>query len=102
MSVVKHQSSGDRVVLEISGRFDFQIHREFRNSYQTLLSEAGLKKIELDFKRVDYIDSSGLGMLLLLRERAMDKAIEIIISRPSSMVAQMFEVASFGRLFKLI
>jgi anti-anti-sigma factor len=60
----------DRATLSLSGRFDFSAHGEFRRHYEEVMKQAGVKGLDVDLGGVDYIDSSALGMLLLLKESA--------------------------------
>ena len=60
----------DKVSIRLTGRFDFSAHRAFRESYAESLRASGVKELEIDLGGVDYMDSSALGMLLMLREKA--------------------------------
>ena len=101
-STVSSRVSDNKGVLSINGRFDFSIHRDFRANYDSLLSATGINEIEVDLHGVDYIDSSALGMLLLLREKAMEKHIQMKLLSPKESVRQVLEVANFGRLFSIV
>lgn len=68
--LIAQESSGDRATLKLSGRFDFHSHRDFRAAYEKILETGAVREIIIDFGEVDYLDSSALGMLLLLREKA--------------------------------
>ncbi len=96
---IQIRDSGARIAL--SGRFDFNSHREFRNGYDALLRDGALKELELDLANVDYLDSSALGMLLLLRERATAANKSIALANCRGIVAQVLEVANFNKLFTI-
>jgi ABC-type transporter Mla MlaB component len=49
----------------------------------------------------EYLDSSALGMLLLLREHAGGDTSIINITKVSDDVRKMLDVANFGRLFNI-
>lgn len=85
--------------MEMSGRFDFNMHRAFREAYDPVLSKGGIQSLEIDMGRVEYLDSSALGMLLLLRERAQTARVSVVLCRPSSAVMQILEIANFNKLF---
>ena len=51
---------------------------------------------------VDYLDSSTLGMMLVLKEKAEKANKEIVISRPSKNVNRILEVSNFRKLFKIL
>ncbi|ODU47966.1 MAG: anti-anti-sigma factor, partial [Thiobacillus sp. SCN 63-374] len=61
------QKEGSRARLVLNGRFDFNSHASFNETTDTLLRQANISELELDFDQVKYIDSSAMGMLLLLK-----------------------------------
>lgn len=100
MSGVNSQASASNVeVLKLSGSFDFRFFQEFRRLYEPALRNDDIYTIEIDLHGVDYIDSSALGMLLQLREKAASK--KIVLSHCPAAVRQVLEVANFNKLFEL-
>lgn len=87
--------------IAMSGRFDFQVHREFKEAYSALLVNAAVREIEVDLNKVDYLDSSALGMLILLNERSKEAKKGVALINNSSIVGQVLEVANFGKIFSI-
>jgi len=89
------------VTLRLEGRFDFSTHRDFRAAVDQALQETGGNPIVVDLGAVDYLDSSALGMLLMLRDKvgAAKGAISLVNSRGS--VRQVLDIANFGKLFAI-
>ncbi len=85
--------------LRLNGRFDFHSHRDFRTAYENALDDAAVREITINFKEVDYLDSSALGMLLLLREKAEAAGKSVALTGLHGMVKQVLEIANFGKLF---
>lgn len=100
MSVeVKLDESSKNLVVKISGRFDFSLHQDFRK-----LSEENSKNINsitIDLARTDYIDSSALGMLLILRDKVGDNKSLITIINAKEEVKKILKIANFDKLFTL-
>ncbi|MEW6563007.1 MAG: STAS domain-containing protein [Pseudomonadota bacterium] len=90
-----------KAVMVLNGRFDFNAHRVFKDAYAPLLKEGALNTIEIDLSRVQYLDSSALGMLLMLRERATAVNKQIVLSRANGTITQILEIANFGKLFTI-
>ena len=82
-TVSKHITD-DAATLTLAGRFDFSIHRDFRRHYEEILGTPGIRHLDVNLARVEYIDSSALGMLLLLREKAGGRRIHIKLSNAST------------------
>ena len=87
--------------LIINGRFDFSIHRNFRANYEQILENREVNEIAIDLQNVDYVDSSALGMLLLLREKSIAGNIQMRLINAKAAVRQVLEIANFQRLFTI-
>ena len=90
-----------KLTLFISGRFDLHSHRDFRDAYEMVLKTEGIPEIILDMEGIDYMDSSALGMLLLLKEKAAARNMEVALANCSETVRKILGVANFNKLFKL-
>lgn len=55
--------------ITLSGRFDYSYHRQFSQEQTVLLNTDVLQEIILDFSRVEYLDSSALGMMVMLQKK---------------------------------
>ncbi|TAJ79869.1 MAG: anti-sigma factor antagonist [Gallionellaceae bacterium] len=98
---IRQIKSGNLATLSLSGRFDFNVHRKFKEAYMALLNDAAVQTIEINLAGVDYLDSSALGMLLMLRERVMPANKQISLSNPNKMVMQVLDIANFHKLFTI-
>jgi len=85
--------------ISMSGRFDFKVHRDFKEAYIHLLDNASISEIEIDMGKVDYMDSSALGMLMLLKERAAALKKTVSLLNTTGAVSQLLEVANFSKVF---
>ena len=98
---VTQRIADDAATLALAGRFDFNAHREFRDGYEALLKKPGVQSLEIDMGNVDYLDSSALGMLLMLKDRASASNVKIRITRTTGTVRQILEIANFDKLFSI-
>ncbi len=99
---IRQQKDGNVGALILSGRFDFNSHRAFKDSYSGFLSDAELKTLEIDLANVSYIDSSALGMLLMLRERSDSVGKKVVLRNPNEVVVQILDIANFNKLFPIV
>jgi anti-anti-sigma factor len=90
-------ADGTRVTLAVSGKFDFQLYDDFRSSYAETAGKGVAYTVDLS--ETEYLDSSALGMLLLLREHAGGDESDIEITGASAEVRKILDVANFGKLF---
>ena len=89
---------GGQVTIAVIGKFDFQLYDDFRAAFANTAGR-GVGYI-VDLSDTDYLDSSALGMLLLLREHAGGEFSDIRISQASTEVRKILDVANFGKLFE--
>ncbi|WP_077341672.1 STAS domain-containing protein [Pseudocolwellia agarivorans] len=84
-------------IIKAPERFDFSLHQIFRDSYINV--ESHNKVLVLDLSLTSYMDSSALGMILLLKEHADNVSASVIIRKPNATVNKILEIAQFHRLF---
>lgn len=89
--------SGSRI--QISGRFDFALHRDFREAYRNQAQSGHVFRVNL--AQAQYMDSSALGMLLLLKEHADTLRGKVVIEAPPLAIRRILEVASFDKVFSI-
>ena len=100
MAISKAVSDGgNKITISVVGNFDFQLYDEFRASYAD--TDGAGKQYVVDLSDTEYLDSSALGMLLLLREHAGGESSKIDITQASTEVKKILNVANFGKLFNI-
>ena len=92
-------SNGNELTICIEGRFDFSAHQEFRDSYER--SDVQPAAYVVDLNRTTYLDSSALGMLLLLRDHAGGDSAEIKIVNCNRDVKKILTISNFEQLFSI-
>lgn len=93
--------SGSKAILKLVGRFDFYTHRDFRNAYESMMEKTGFSSVEIDMSGVDYLDSSALGMLLMVREKGAAANRTVSLTGVRGSVKQVLDIANFGKLFSI-
>ena len=100
MSIQASMSADSQILtINVKGRFDFGAHQEFRSAYE----RSGLtpRQYVLDLHETDYIDSSALGMLLLLRDHAGGDSADIRIVHCNPDVRKVLSISNFEQLFSI-
>jgi len=97
-SSVHVSNSNDQVTIHVAGHFGFPLYREFRDAYTD--KPPGMRYV-IDMSDTDYLDSSALGMLLVLREHAGNDRSEIELAHCKPEVRKILEIAHFDRLFRI-
>ncbi|MCC7081642.1 MAG: STAS domain-containing protein [Burkholderiales bacterium] len=94
-------TDGGVAKIQLRGRFDFGSHREFKTSYEAPLGASEVSELHIDMGGVEYLDSSALGMLLILKERAGASNKRIAITNCRGAVRQVLDIANFSKLFQI-
>jgi len=93
--------SSNELQVKVAGRFDFSMHQDFRKLSEDA-AKGKVSSIRIDLGRTEYVDSSALGMLLVLRDKVgnQQSAIKIINARPD--VKKILTIANFDKLFTVL
>lgn len=100
MSIYASASDNGRALtINIEGRFDFSAHQDFRESYEGVADSPD--EYCVDMKETTYLDSSALGMLLLLRDHAGGDSANIKIVNCNPEVKKILTISNFEQLFAI-
>ena len=100
MGITSTTSAGSNTVtIKVTGNFDFSLHSEFRNSYRQH-NETSMTYM-VDLSDAEYMDSSALGMLMLLKEHAEASGGSVVLLRPSEKILRLLTTVKFEKLFKI-
>lgn len=98
MSILaKASTDGSELVISIDGRFDFSTHQDFRKAYEN--EEINPERYVVDMEDTTYLDSSALGMLLLLRDYAGGDTADVKIINCNDDVKKILTISNFEQLF---
>lgn len=87
----------DKTQIALKGKLTFLDHNRFQHIASLL--DDDIKFCVLDLTDLDFIDSAGLGMLLLMRDKAFEKSANIALKGASGQVKKMIELGQFDTLF---
>jgi anti-anti-sigma factor len=94
-------TSAENLVIRLTGRFDFTTRQQFSVEIDSKLASTGSGDIRVEMGGVDYIDSSALGMLLMLRDKAKKLNRNVVLANASGSVSRALSSAQFERLFPI-
>jgi len=77
---------------------DLEGFREMVNHMVTSCSPSNI----VDLSEVEFIDSAGLGMLLLVRDEISKISSRLTLKAPQGQVRRMFTVARFDQMFDIV
>ena len=88
--------------IEVPEIFNFDVSREFRRAYESLdKGTEALNVVTVDFSSTRVMDSSALGMLLVLRSYFEDVCDNVRLVNCDTHVAKLLSVAKYDRYFSI-
>ena len=87
--------------VEVTGEIDHHSAAGLRSGIDEVIFEFRPRILELDLSRVNFMDSSGLGLIMGRYALIQKLSGEFSISDPSDRVLRVFELSGLGRIIKI-
>jgi len=100
MKIERSLVAGNIPVLRLLGELDLNSVPDVRRSIRSLIDE-GLVNFIINLTDLDFIDSSGLGVLVGGLARVREKQGEIKITCSNKRITRIFEMTRLTQLFEL-
>lgn len=95
------ERSGQSLTASLTGDFTFAENANFRRLVEEVVA-ATPAAVTVDLSGVRLLDSAGLSMLVLLRDRLSDRRTPVTLSRPPAQVDRILSVVDFNKLFTIV
>ena len=99
MQVIK-KGDGDSIYLKFRGNFTYA-DKDLLSEFVHAFSKSGIKNMELDFEEVESMDSSGLGVLLIMQEDADANDGCLVFSHIKGEIKTLFKQANLYKMFTI-
>jgi anti-sigma B factor antagonist len=98
--MLNEYATGDTTVIAVSGEIDVYTAPRLREKIISLV-EAGRYELIIDLEGVEFLDSTGLGVLVggLKRVRQHDGGIELVCTQ--SRILRIFRITGLSRVFDI-
>ena len=63
--------------------------------------QAGAKMILIDFSNITFMDSGGLGSLVMIRKAVMEAKAQLFLCSLNDQIQMLFELTDMERIFKI-
>ena len=90
--------TGSTVEILVDGRFDYNLHQAFRDAYENKSADS---EFVVDLGGTEYMDSSALGMLLVLREFAGGSDGNVSLVNCGTELRSLLAIANYDDLFSI-
>jgi anti-anti-sigma factor len=89
-----------RRIVRIEGKVTFESCPLLQNRLDTIMDE-GVNEVVIDFKKVPFIDSSGIGEILRLFKHMREVGGEVVLMNPNQKLKDLFEMYRFGQFMQI-
>lgn len=89
-------------VVKLPSRFDYAYHKQFNQTCSELMNSEQVNEIILDFGIVEYLDSSALGMLVMLQKKASNAFKKIKIKSARGATEEILRMANIQKMIEFI
>ena len=93
---VRTEREGEHAVVKISGDLDIYSSSELRDALLDLV-DAAAGTVVVDLSDVEFIDSTGLGVLVLAQKRLRQQGGEVILRSPSHKTRTILELTGLAK-----
>ena len=88
-------------IFQPSGILDASESQEFRQEITEIIADSGAKIVLVDFQNVTFMDSSGLGALVLAFKALRAADIKLVICSINEQVRILFELTGMDKVFEI-
>jgi len=88
-------------ILEPSGILDGTQAEDFRRKVDAALEE-GVNTLLIDLKDITFVDSSGLGILVVILKKVRAAKKQMFVCSINEQVRMLFELTSMDRVFEVL
>lgn len=94
------QKTEEQVMVALSGKIYIEVATAIREKLFPYLEE-GVRSFIINVERVEYIDSSGLGVLVAIQKKAAKQGGGVTIEGLNGHVKELFELTRLTRVFDI-
>jgi len=99
--LTKTEVLDESLFVKITGELDLKVADKLRTDLDRLIDENPGKELVLDFSNVNFIDSSGLGVLLGRYKKTCSTGTKIYIEDVQPQVKRVLELSGIARLINI-
>ena len=101
-SKVAFKREDDLLIVELMGEINILDVNDFKEIIKEKIKEEKAKRVLLDMKKVPFMDSSGLGMLISLYKFVNENEGEIVYTGLSDYILKILSFAKLDKIFTIV
>lgn len=98
---LKNTRQGSSLIVHLSGELDHHSAARVRQEMDRLLKDAAIKELILDMKGLEFMDSSGIGLLMGRYRTLSKRGGRICVRNLSGQVQRVFRASGLYRIIDM-
>lgn len=99
---IKSKIYGGTMYILISGELDEYSAQFTKNRLDTLMQKDNFKQVIIDLSELDFMDSTGIGVLIGRYKKMKTRGVSIFICNPSTHIEKIFKMTGLYNLMPKI
>ncbi len=96
---LKYEYSGRNLIVYLNGELDHHSSEDIRNKFDDIIESKTFNNIIIDFSKVTFMDSSGIGVIIGRYKKLLNKKEKMCVINAKGSVKRVFELSG---MFKII
>jgi len=101
MITVKNVEENDSLVIMTKGRMGGEASIEWYRKVKEIIDNSNKQEVILDFKEIDFLDSSGLGALVAINSTLLKKNKSLIIRNAPESLMGLLKITTLDRVLNV-
>lgn len=93
--------NGTIAEVALKDELTFSDHEQFRTILTTLAADTGISGVVIDVRGISFIDSAGIGMLIIANDEAKERRQELTIRGARDQVKAALDIADLKALVRV-
>ena len=99
--IIEKRSRGNTTILDIEGAIKLGESAEFFSETLDHVLRNEKANVVIDFSRINYIDSTGVGELIGYLSKFSDERRQVLLVNPSQRILKLLRVVRLDKIFKI-
>lgn len=91
---------GDCVIVRLAGELDHYCAQSTRRDLDKLIADPSVRRLILDFSTLQFMDSSGIGVILGRYRQLHDRGGEVGVIRMNPHIQRIFRMSGMDRVIR--
>ncbi|MBI4978579.1 MAG: STAS domain-containing protein [Spirochaetes bacterium] len=97
---LKTSDHGNVKIVHLEGKLDVNLSIEIESEFEKMI-DAGVTRMVLDLKQVEYLSSSGLRIFISAMRKLKEKKGRLVLCNVTPMVKKIFKIVELEDIFEI-